>query len=82
MDRQNDPSGDTNLAPAARTYRSGKAYLDAAWIMTGSVALGVSGGYFLDRWLHTQPWLLVAGSLLGLISGFTGFMFAIQRLGR
>lgn len=26
-------------------------------------------GYFLDRWLGTEPWLLVAGALLGFVVG-------------
>jgi F0F1-type ATP synthase assembly protein I len=28
-------------------------------------------GYMLDRWLHTRPWLMVAGVFVGAALGFT-----------
>jgi F0F1-type ATP synthase assembly protein I len=28
-------------------------------------------GYLLDRWLHTRPWLMVAGVFTGAALGFT-----------
>lgn len=28
-------------------------------------------GYLLDRWLHTRPWLMVAGVFVGFALGFT-----------
>jgi len=28
-------------------------------------------GYVLDRWLHTRPWLMVAGVFVGFVLGFT-----------
>ena len=28
-------------------------------------------GYLLDRWLHTRPWLMVAGVFVGAALGFT-----------
>ncbi len=55
-------------------------YLDAVWLMTGSVALGTLTGYFLDRRLGTKPWLLVAGALLGVVAGFYGFIRAVIAL--
>jgi F0F1-type ATP synthase assembly protein I len=73
------PEGSTTKAS---TLRGAKPYLDAAWIMTGSVVVGVLTGYFLDRWLHTKPYLFLAGSLLGLIGGFTGFILVILRMNR
>ncbi len=30
----------------------------------------VVGGHYLDRWLDTAPWLLLAGALLGMVSFF------------
>jgi len=38
--------------------------------MAACVFVGVIGGHFLDRWLGTSPWLLVAGALLGAVSAF------------
>lgn len=28
-------------------------------------------GYWLDRWLHTAPWIMVAGVFVGAGLGFT-----------
>lgn len=42
---------------------------DTGWLMTAELltAVGVWGGigWLLDRWLGTEPWILVAGLLLG-----------------
>jgi ATP synthase protein I len=35
-----------------------------------STMLGFGGGYYLDRWLGTEPWLRLAGLLLGAAAGF------------
>ncbi len=32
--------------------------------------VGVAMGYFLDKWLHTSPWLLIAFTVLGIAAGF------------
>ncbi len=34
------------------------------------VGLGVFGGMYLDRKLDTSPWLMLAGLILGVASGF------------
>ena len=34
-----------------------------------STVLGFWGGYVLDRWLGTAPWLMLVGLLLGIASG-------------
>ena len=65
---------------SSKAVRGAKPYLDAAFIMTGAVAVGVLAGYFLDRWLNTKPYLFLVGSLLGLIGGFTGFIRVVSRL--
>jgi F0F1-type ATP synthase assembly protein I len=55
---------------AASAYQRAGPYLDAAWSLTGSVGVWTGVGYFADGWLHTRPWLLVLGSVLGMSSGF------------
>jgi F0F1-type ATP synthase assembly protein I len=76
-----DERREAGLSSTAQTYRNAKPYLDAAWLLTGSVIVGTAGGYLLDRWLHTKPWLLLVGILVGLGSGFTAFVRVILRLG-
>jgi len=31
--------------------------------------VGLGLGLLLDRWLHTSPWFLLIGLLLGILSG-------------
>ena len=35
-----------------------------------SVAIGVTLGYFLDRYLGTQPWLTLIFLMIGVVAGF------------
>lgn len=37
---------------------------------------GILLGYWLDQWLHTKPWLL----LLGMLLGTTGAFLALARI--
>ena len=38
--------------------------------MAVPVALFGLTGHWLDRWWGTEPWLLVVGLLLGMVTGF------------
>src|SRR5881398_367775 len=81
--RGSRPSNETTgSGDVASSYRKAGPYLDASWQLTGSVALWVVIGYFLDRWLHTAPWLLVTGSVLGMGVGFYLFFKALSSIGR
>lgn len=42
-----------------------------------STVLGFWGGYVLDRWLGSAPWLMLAGLLLGIASGFVNLFRAV-----
>jgi ATP synthase protein I len=50
--------------------------LTLAWSAGATISSQVVGGlllgYLLDRWLGTDPWLSVAGLVLGTISAFIG----------
>ncbi len=35
-----------------------------------SIAGGLAIGYFLDKWLHTSPYLLIIFTLYGVVGGF------------
>jgi ATP synthase protein I len=41
-----------------------------------STVLGFWGGYVLDRWLGSSPWLMLVGLLLGIASGFVNLFRA------
>jgi ATP synthase protein I len=45
-----------------------------------SVAALCGLGWALDRWLHTAPWLMVTGIVLGAALGFYQFVRLTSRL--
>ncbi len=55
------------------TLRQIGPFLNLGSLLAGCVLLGVGLGYALDRYFDTQPWLLLAGSMLGVGSGFYHF---------
>jgi ATP synthase protein I len=59
--------------------KSGIAYA-AALALFMSVAALCGLGWALDRWLHTAPWLMVTGIVLGAALGFYQFVRLTSRL--
>ena len=52
----------------------------AALSLFAAVASGLIGGWLLDRWLGTRPWLLVSGIVLGAAAGFYEFVRQTSKL--
>ena len=48
-------------------------------ILPSSIAVGLFFGYFLDRWLGTEPWLLLTFTVLGIASGLLSFFRALRK---
>ena len=57
----------------AEAMRKAGPYLNLGWTFAASLAGGVLLGAWLDRKFQTRPWLLLAGSLLGMAAGFAAF---------
>jgi ATP synthase protein I len=38
--------------------------------VAASVLIGAFIGHLLDRWLHTEPWILIVGFIFGAAAGF------------
>ena len=53
--------------PAGRAISDGWSRSAA---FTGSILSGALLGFLADRWLGTEPWLVIVGILLGSYSGF------------
>jgi len=47
----------------------------------GSVLVGALIGYFLDKWLHTAPWLMIVFLLLGFGAGLRRAIATSNRFG-
>jgi len=78
------PAGQLRPAidPAARSSRrmyDGLSASSAGLELGISVALGALFGRWLDSKLGTEPWLLLAFLVLGLIAGFRGVLRAVAR---
>ncbi len=48
-------------------------------ILPSSIAVGLFFGYFLDRWLGTDPWLLLTFTVLGIVSGLLSLFRALKK---
>jgi ATP synthase protein I len=47
-----------------------------------ATVIGLAGGYFLDRWLGTSPWLILIGLGLGIAAGFVNLFRSVKRAER
>ena len=59
--------------------KSGLAYA-AAFSLFAAVVGGLIVGWLLDRWLGTNPWLLVTGLVLGAAAGLYEFVKTSSKL--
>jgi ATP synthase protein I len=44
-----------------------------------ATVMGLAGGYYLDRWLGTSPWLTMIGLLFGIAAGFVNLFRTVKR---
>jgi F0F1-type ATP synthase assembly protein I len=51
--------------------------MGVAYSVIGAVVLG-AGGYALDGWLHTRPWLAIAGLVVGAVIALIGVRTLIR----
>jgi ATP synthase protein I len=50
-----------------------------ALVLPSSIAVGLFFGYMLDKWLRTDPWMLLLFLILGIVSGFTSLFRALRK---
>lgn len=48
--------------------------LTASWQMVAAILLPTLLGWWLDERLHTKPWLMLAGAIIGIAAGLFGFI--------
>ncbi len=70
------------MSTAAKQMRAAEPYISAVWKLIGGAVVGVLGGYLLDDWLGTKPWMLVGLSLVGISVGFYAFLRAMLQLSK
>lgn len=47
--------------------------------MAISIAIGAIGGYYLDRWLGTQPWFALVGLGVGIAAAFRNLFILYKK---
>lgn len=57
-------------------------YLLLGWQLAVAFTFYAALGYVLDRWLETEPWLLLAGLLAGLVAMFARLYQLVLELDR
>lgn len=81
MPLDNKPSNDPSSSPPpgkANNFSNQFAMaMELPFVLVGAVLLGGVLGYFLDRWLHTKPFLML---LFGGLGFFGGVRDIIRRL--
>jgi F0F1-type ATP synthase assembly protein I len=53
-------------------------HLAIGWEIVVALALGYVLGWWLDRLLHTSPWLKIVGTALGLAAGVRALMRVVR----
>lgn len=47
--------------------------------MVAATFIGLAMGFYLDRWLGTDPWFTLVFLLLGIVSGFRNIFILTNR---
>jgi len=47
-----------------------------------ATVIGLAGGYYLDKWLGTSPWLTLIGLGFGIVAGFVNLFRTVNRAER
>ena len=47
-----------------------------------ATVIGLSAGYYADRWLGTRPWLMLLGLAMGIAAGFVNLFRSVSRAER
>jgi ATP synthase protein I len=69
--------------PGEKSAWSALAELSSVgFAMVLATVLGLAGGYFLDQWLGTKPWLLLIGLGFGIAAGFMIFFRSVNKAER
>jgi ATP synthase protein I len=69
--------------PGEKSAWSALAELSSVgFAMVLATVIGLAGGYYLDQWLGTKPWLLLLGLGFGIAAGFVIFFRSVNKAER
>jgi len=64
--------------PPSPDKKKWAAYSTAGLMFPSSIVVGFAIGYYLDKWLRTDPYLTIIFIIYGILAGFVN-LFAISR---
>lgn len=65
--------------PRGADFRRLAELSSTALVLPSSIAIGLFFGYWLDKRLGTEPWLLLIFMLLGVVSGLLSLFRIIRK---
>jgi ATP synthase protein I len=63
-------------------YRRVTEATSLALTLPSGIAIGMFFGYWLDRWLKTEPWMIIIWTLLGVASGMINLIRGLNKFSR
>jgi ATP synthase protein I len=60
-------------------YRKLADVSSLAMALPAGIAVGLFFGYWLDKWLKTDPWMLIIWTLLGVASGLINLLRGLKK---
>ncbi len=72
------------MAPAGEqgTWKALGELSSIGFALVVATVVGLAGGYWLDRWLGTAPWLMLIGLGFGIAAGFVNLFRSVKRAER
>ena len=70
------------MAPEQSPWKGVGEVAQIGMTLVVATMLGLGGGYLLDRWLGTRPWLSLVGLVFGIAAGFVNIFRTAKALER
>jgi ATP synthase protein I len=72
------------MSPSPGKKRSGRygaagLYIAVPTLMAASIVIGFLGGYYADKWLDTEPYLMLVGLGLGFAAAIREIYFLVKK---
>jgi len=83
MPSDSNQNKDSKLSPSEKEVggisRQFAMAMELPFILVASVGVGGLVGFFLDRWLHTQPFLMLIFGTLGFFGGLRDMLRRLNK---
>jgi ATP synthase protein I len=63
-----------------KVIKQGAQLIVLGFELAAPVVVGIFAGYFLDRRLNTQPWLIMLGVMAGFLYGLKTLFTMLKRM--